>query len=247
MNGPGWFLDREGGLAVMRFGLLAEHGVRHGLVVRDGGRAIDEEAVYRSLASEKLTVVTEQTHSTKAADVGPGFADFFPSRLGADGLMTGEPGVTLTIHTADCVPVFLALPGGTAVGLFHCGWRGTAGGFLTKAAGEMAARYRADRAGLLAVIGPCIEKDCYPVGPEAAESFPPEVKSERPDGRWLVDLKAENRRQLLAAGLKGTNVHVSPLCTRCRDELFHSYRREGAELEGKMVAYIEAGHEEERS
>lgn len=243
---PDWVMDEQDGLAVMRFGLLAGHGIRHGLVVREGGAELDDEEVYLMFSSRGPTVVTEQTHSTEAARIGPGFATFYPERLPVDGMTSGLPGVRLTIHTADCVPVFLSLPGGRAVGLFHCGWRGTAGGFIRKAVAAMAAEYRTGADEMLAVVGPAIEAGCYPVGREVARRFPEGSLAPGPEGKWLLDLKSENRRQLLEAGLREAGIQVSPLCTRCRPDLFHSYRREGAALRGKMVAFIEAGHEEER-
>lgn len=246
MSCEGWSLERELGLPVLRFDLLSERGVRHGLVVREGGRDIDEDAVYRRLADHGKTVVTEQTHSVRSAAVDADFADFFPRRVEVDGLTSGRTGATLTVHTADCAPVFLAVQDGSAVGLLHCGWRGTAAGFLVRAVGEFAERYRTAPSRLVAAIGPRICRKCYPVGPEVAGRFGPEVKSEAGGGRWLLDLGEENRRQALLAGLPEGSVHVSPLCTKCRPDLFHSYRREGAELKGKMVCFIEAGHEEER-
>ena len=53
---PGWRVDDEDGLAVMRFDLLQGLGVRHGLVVKRQGQAIDEELVYRQLTGRKRTV-----------------------------------------------------------------------------------------------------------------------------------------------------------------------------------------------
>lgn len=243
MKDYGWRLDREDGLSVMRFDLLSDRGIRHGLVVKDGGGDIDEISVYERLSSKSPTVVTEQTHSIKSAVVNGDFGVFYPNRVEVDGLMTSRPGVRLTIHTADCVPVLLAAGKGRSVGLFHCGWRGTADGFMTKAVDKFTTEYRLKPEGLLAVIGPCIEAGCYPVGPEVADRFGRDVKRAGIQDRWLLDLRAENVRQLTAAGLSEENIQVSPLCTRCRADLFHSYRREGAGLKGKMVAFIEAFHE----
>lgn len=246
MSREGWSLGSELGLPVLRFDLLSQMGIRHGLVVRDGGRDIDEDGVYRRLADHGPTVVTEQTHSSRSAAVDADFTDFFPRRVEVDGLTSGRPGAILTIHTADCVPVFLAAPDGSAVGVLHCGWRGTAAGFLGRAVGEFAQRYRTEPSRLVAAIGPRICRGCYPVGPEVASRFGHAAKSEAGGGRWLLDLGEENRRQALEAGLLDSNVHLSPLCTKCRPDLFHSYRREGEALRGKMVAFIEAGHEEDR-
>ena len=52
---------------------------------------------------------------------------------GIDGWVTTAPGVLLTVTVADCIPVYLAVPG-KAVALLHAGWRGTAGGILARGA-----------------------------------------------------------------------------------------------------------------
>ena len=48
---------------------------------------------------------------------------------GIDGWVTTAPGVLLTVTVADCIPVYLVVPG-RGVALLHAGWRGTAGGIL---------------------------------------------------------------------------------------------------------------------
>ena len=41
------------------------------------------------------------------------------------------------------------------------------------------------------------------------------------------DLWQLSRWQLLEAGLKKENIEVAGICTRCRTDLFYSYRAEG--------------------
>jgi purine-nucleoside/S-methyl-5'-thioadenosine phosphorylase / adenosine deaminase len=55
--------------------------------------------------------------------------------------------------------------------------------------------------------------------------------------RAKLDLRASNRAQLLEAGVSPQNIAVSALCTRCRADLFFSYRREGAGT-GRLMAVI---------
>ena len=235
-----WRLAERGCLAVIEYDQLRLPGVRHGCVVKRAGRDIDEHEVYSALGRGKRLVVTEQTHSDQVAVVDDGFATHYPARVGADGLMTGRPGTVITIHTADCVPVLVAAPG--AALLVHAGWRGSAQGIAGKAVREFARRYAVDPAEVRAVIGPCICGDCYPVGAEVADRFDGGVKRRTADGRWLLDLRAENRGQLAAAGLRPEHIHVSGHCTRCDGALFHSFRREGT-LRGTMIAFMEVGDE----
>lgn len=60
---------------------------------------------------------------------------------------------------------------------------------------------------------------------------------EPPPERVNLDLRAANRSQLLAAGVRPGSVAISTLCTSCRADLFFSYRREGAST-GRMMAVI---------
>ena len=55
--------------------------------------------------------------------------------------------------------------------------------------------------------------------------------------RARLDLRASNRAQLLEAGVSPKNIAVSALCTRCRADLFFSYRRDGAGT-GRLMALI---------
>lgn len=55
--------------------------------------------------------------------------------------------------------------------------------------------------------------------------------------RVNLDLRAANRWQLLDAGVAPKRIAVSALCTRCRADLFFSYRREGAGT-GRLLAVI---------
>ena len=81
------------------------------------------------------TVFTRQTHTDIVARVGRenrGEGLFRPVEPERDGLVTDEPGVTLTIFTADCTPILFYDPVRQAVGAAHAGWRGTAAGIAAR-------------------------------------------------------------------------------------------------------------------
>lgn len=233
------------GLRIMTFVPLDEIGFRHGMSLRDEvSPGVAEEQVYRLLSRGKKLAVTEQTHSTYLAEVDSFFPRWYPRRIAADALMTGDPGIVLAIHTADCVPIFLASRSPRAAALIHCGWRGTARHFASRALTAFAGRYGARFEDLTAVIGPSICQTCYPVGPEVAELFDQGLLIKIADRQWQLDLKRANYLQLASAGMKESNIHLSPLCTRCRPDLFFSYRRQGKELRGQMISFIEVGADE---
>jgi copper oxidase (laccase) domain-containing protein len=94
----------------------------------------------------------------------------------------------------------------------------------------MRGHFGTDPADLYAAIGPGIGKCCYEVGPEVNEQF-------GGHGRGYIDLPAENRAQLIEAGLSPERIHMANLCTMCHPEQFHSYRRD-KERAGRMYSFI---------
>jgi YfiH family protein len=145
-----------------------------------------------------------------------------------DALLSNEPGVTVSVRTADCLPILLADLQTGAVAAVHAGWRGTAAGIVGLTVQRLIAELGVRPEHLVAAIGPGIGKCCYEVGIEVARQL-----GEAEAGK--VDLAENNRRQLLAAGVREIDV-VSP-CTFCDAESFFSYRRE-AEQAGRMISFI---------
>ena len=58
----------------------------------------------------------------------------------ADGFYTRQPGILLSVLTADCLPVLFSRRDGGAIAAVHAGWRGLLDGILE----QMAARIRQD-------------------------------------------------------------------------------------------------------
>jgi polyphenol oxidase len=134
----------------------------------------------------------------------------------ADGHVAPARGTALAVSVADCVPVFVAHPGG-AVALLHSGWRGTEAGILTRAVGLLALR-GIPAAELRVVLGPAICGDCYEVSPDVHGRLTGRAV-ERPTP---VDLRGLIADQARAAGVR--DVRTSPHCTRCDNALFFSHR-----------------------
>ena len=79
-----------------------------------------------------------------------------PGTFEADGLITDEPGVCLTIFSGDCIPILLYDPAARCVAAAHAGWRGTASGIAARAAEAMVRDYGCKPEHILAAIGPGI-------------------------------------------------------------------------------------------
>jgi copper oxidase (laccase) domain-containing protein len=50
-------------------------------------------------------------------------------------------------------------------------------------------------------------------------------------------VRAANVRQLVEAGLRAEAIHHLADCTRCRADLYPSYRRDGAAA-GRMISFV---------
>src|SRR5262249_14261537 len=145
----------------------------------------------------------------------------------------------LGVETADCLPILLVDPGRRRVGAVHAGWRGTASGVAMRAVEALVAQGSRPE-DLLAALGPGIGPCCYEVGDElpsalggwGAALFRPGAR-----GRPPLDVRTANRRQLLSAGLRDERVADVDECTSCRRDVYHSYRRDGAEG-GRMISFV---------
>ena len=147
-----------------------------------------------------------------------------------DALVTREPGLAISIRTADCFPILLADPVTHSIAALHAGWRGTAASVVRSSLSRMQSEFGADPRDVYAAIGPGIGSCCYEVGLEVAQRF---GKGEA--GR--LDLAAENRAQLIAAGLHPGRIDAVVGCTSCDPAQFFSWRRDH-DRAGRMVSFI---------
>jgi polyphenol oxidase len=101
-----------------------------------------------------------------------------------DALITREPGVLLTIQTADCVPILLADAKQRAVAAIHSGWRGTAQRIAEKTLGRMQMEFGTRPQDVIATLGPGIGGCCYEVGHEVVKEFAAKFPNTR---EWFAD------------------------------------------------------------
>lgn len=157
---------------------------------------------------------------------------------GYDAFVTDRPGIFLSVTVADCVPVLVYDPVQKVAAAVHAGWRGTVQEITAKTISRIREAYGTSPSDCIAYIGTCIGYDSFEVSEEVAGEFAPDLKKPAAiPGKYLVDLKGANKKQLLAAGLKEGAVEVSPCCTLADHARFFSYRKEGG-VTGRMLAAI---------
>ena len=202
------------------------------------------------LAADTLTV-GRQTHgaNVRVVDAGESGLGRYPAFDGfpdTDALATDEPGVTLGVIVADCVPILIYDPEHHVVAVVHAGWRGTVAGIAGNAVSTLRTRFRSDPRRLIAGIGPSIGPCCYQVGEEVISRWNDRTISVMPEDDTSVrcvesayhfDLWEANRQVLRAAGMNNDRIETSGVCVRCRGERFFSYRAAGQGLAspGRML------------
>lgn len=157
----------------------------------------------------------------------------------ADGLVTRESRLFLSVTVADCAPVYFVDPELKVVGLAHAGWRGMLRGVLESIVNSM--RGLGSKPENICVgIGPSIGSCHFEVGFEVAEQFQSHLGRDvvaRHDEKLFVDLKKSAVRLLGRAGISPDHVRTSDLCTHCEERYF-SYRRDAAAGAQSMVAVL---------
>ena len=182
----------------------------------------------------KDLAIPEQVHSTVVE-----FAKFPGRHPAADGLVTTNSNILLTLKVADCVPVYLYEPRKNMIGLVHSGWRGTVGKIVPNAI-QLMQKNGAETGEIRCFLGPAIGICCYEVGVEVAHKFDDEAKMKLEDRKWKVGLHDQISLQLASSGIPEENIQTSDMCTyESRD--CHSYRRDGDNV-GRMFAFMELKH-----
>ena len=154
---------------------------------------------------------------------------------GVDGHVTGARGTLLTVTVADCVPVYLAVPGKQVVALLHAGWRGTAGRILERGVEVLKRAAFVRSTEIVMHCGVAICGACYEVGSEVIEQLMGGGVSRADGPSGHVDLREILARQAGELGIP--EVSVSPWCSAHDRDHFFSHRASGGR-DGRMIAYV---------
>jgi polyphenol oxidase len=220
---PHGFLGRTGGVSV---GIHSSLNVGFG---SDDDRAIVTEnrqrAAHAVLPGSSLVTVY-QVHSADVITVQMPFDD--GSRPKADGMVTDRPDILLGILTADCGPVLFSDAQAGVVGAAHAGWKGAFGGVTDSIVTAME-KLGADRARIVAAVGPCIARTSYEVDQgflrKFAEQDPANERFFSPgrEGHHQFDLEGYVVHRIAAAGV--TRIEALGLDTYGDADRFYSFRR----------------------
>ncbi len=235
----------------MKFGsplLSAVPGLRHAFFSRDGGvsdgiyaglnggigsnDAPANVAENRRRMAQQMGVMPEhfltlfQVHSP---DVIVASAPWnTSSRPRADAIVTRTEGLAIGVTAADCGPILFVDPNARVIGAAHAGWKGALTGIVESTV-EAMEKLGAERASIVAAIGPLIRQHSYEVGSEFIERFV-EADAENAvfflpatrEGHAMFDLAGLIRKRLENAGV----LFIDDIgIDTYSDERFFSYRR----------------------
>jgi polyphenol oxidase len=228
---------------------LSLPGIRHAFFTREGGVS---DGIYATLNGgvgshdAPANVVENRARMAAALGVTPDHLvtayqvhspnvvvaqDAWPhaQRPRADAIVTQIPRLAVGVTTADCGPVLLADAQARVIGAAHAGWRGALAGIVEASVAAME-RLGAERARIVAALGPMIRQASYEVGPDVIDRFLGEEAgnsrffSPSPRaGHALFDLAGFIADRLRRAGI----IRVEDIghCTYADPARFFSYRR----------------------
>jgi polyphenol oxidase len=183
----------------------------------------------RSFPDFSAVVLGNQIHGIEVMSVGPSRG--WMQIEGIDGWVTITPGVLLTVTVADCIPVYLAVPG-KGVALLHAGWRGTAGGILGRGLEVLLSETRGKASDVVMHCGVGICESCYEVGSEVMSGCGLPYGG---TGPWHLDLRRTLAGQGARLGIR--RVTLSSHCSAHDRPTFYSHRASKGS-DGRMVAYL---------
>lgn len=193
---------------------------------------------YYNLVPGQL-VLMNQVHNNHLVEVGKEQGGCLVKF--ADGLVTTEKGLFLSVKAADCVPLFFYDPQRKIVAVAHAGWRGTLGKISLGMVKKMQS-LGSDPKDVFVAIGPHIGGCCYSVETDRAEIFIQEFKNGKvvfkEQGVWHLDLGQANKIQLFTSNITELHIDAPVTCTSCQNDRYYSYRKDSQETFGEMLGFI---------
>lgn len=213
---------RHGGVSLPPF-----QSLNTGFGTGDHPDKVDQNlAAVKKLSKAEHLCTMQQVHGSDVVVLPSDDGSDLDHPIEGDALMTDRKHVALMVKQADCQAVILFDPVKKVISNVHCGWRGNTKNILGTVVDRLQSDFGCNTSHLLAAIGPSLGPCCAEFVTHQ-EIFPDHFRSfmVRPD---YFDLWRISRYQLLQAGLRKRHIEIAGICTRCRTDLFYSYRAEGS-------------------
>ena len=149
-----------------------------------------------------------------------------------DGYIVDKPGIATLITTADCNPIIILDKKNRIVANVHAGWKGVINRIYINAINLMQEKYNTNIEDLVICIGPSIRKCCFTSQEESFKekftsvfNYSKDYLEYDEDGvTFHIDLIEILKHEFGVIGVREEQIHVAPICTRCSNEDFFSFR-----------------------
>ena len=169
---------------------------------------------------------------------------FIKNRQLGDSIVSKAKNVGFGILTADCVPILFYDPIQKIIGCAHSGWKGALNGIIRNTVKKFTS-LNSNSKDLIAVVGPCINKENYEVKKDFFDTF---IKQDVNNinffkkfssEKYTFDLRGFVNKEIADLNIK--NIENIELDTFSNAELFYSYRRSLSNKEkdyGRCISVI---------
>ncbi|WP_321493029.1 peptidoglycan editing factor PgeF [uncultured Desulfobacter sp.] len=180
-----------------------------------------------------IAVIKSEQDAVDAVFNGQGGA---PSKIiKADGAVTNLKDMGLVIQVADCQAVVLYDPQKEVIANVHAGWRGSVADIIGRCINTMIREFGCSpetiRAGISPSLGPCCAQFI-----NYEQEIPNTLWQYKDRDRPYFDFWQISRDQLRANDVLDKHIETMGVCTRCRTDLFYSFRAN--KTTGRFAAVI---------
>ncbi len=185
------------------------------------------ELVSDKIGCKKNSLITlNQKHTNKVLHFYN--EESVKNKMTGDAIISEVKNVGISILTADCAPILFYDPNKKIIGCVHSGWKGALNGIIKNTIDKFNELNSVNN-DIIAVVGPCIEKDSYEVEANFLSKFLDQDKKNEIFFKKVSDIKYNfNLRGFVNKEL--TNLNIGNIDninvdTFANEELFYSYRR----------------------
>jgi len=191
---------------------------------------------------KKQLIFLKQSHSSRVTMIDNNNIN---KSLHVDGSITKDRNIALAIMTADCAPIFIFDTKCSIICSLHAGWKGCLKNIVRNAVKKML-QINIKSQNLIAIVGPCLEKENFEVDKIFKDTFINENKQYQKffiknlkDNKYHFDMRGLINFQLQNSAInKISNIMID---TYSNTDLFFSHRRaqhNGTIQTGRMINII---------
>jgi hypothetical protein len=200
--------------------------------------------INRSLIREELVsdpIWLKQVHGTQIWDDQQ-------TSMEADGAVTNRANQTLSIMTADCMPILICDAQGETLGACHGGWRGLALGVIEQTIQHMVKKQKPDQPNqyqsqMKVYLGPTIGPLHFEVSQDVMQAFvkilpmtaiKDSFKPSQVPEKYVVNLFKIAKYQLMRLDIE--QIYSEEICCYSQEDLFFSHRRD--KQTGRFASFL---------